>query len=187
MNKKGQGIAIDLMAAVLIFLIIGGSIMLVWGDKAFEAEERLFENERIAMTERTLDTMIKSNGLPTNWEESGGTPAQIADSIQMLGLAKRNRVLDVEKVEKFAEISTNNYAIVRTKLLIGGNDYYFRILDPDDMSAAIDDTTAGTAPGDDVIKIRISRPVVYTYTRPTGTKQYNAIAELTLYSENWRK
>ena len=73
LNKKGQGMAVDMMAAVLIFLIIGGSVMFVWSDKEIEAEERFFENERIAMTERTLDTMIKSNGLPADWKKYEGT------------------------------------------------------------------------------------------------------------------
>lgn len=192
MDKKGQGMAIDLMAGVLIFIVIGGSIMFVWGDKAFEAEERLFENERIAMAERTLNTMIRSKGLPLNWEDE-----DIQD-IQMLGLAKRDRVLDTEKVEKFVELSNlpENYAILKTKLLIGGNEYYFRILDPKSegsgqiISAGI--SLEDTSLQGNIVKIRIERPVIYTYHREgkdeEGEKnQHAAIAELTLYSTYyWR-
>ena len=193
MNKKGQGMVIDLMAAVLIFLIIGGSIMFVWADKEIEAEERFFENERITMAERTLDTMIKSNGLPANWEEYEGTNSEIADNIQMLGLAKRDRVLDVEKVEKFAELSNldDTYAILRTKLLIGGNEYYFRIFDPEREKMDEEIIIAGKKPAGNVAEIRIRRPIIYTYHREeedeAGEKsQREAITELTLYSPYWR-
>jgi len=92
-NKKGQGMAIDMMAAVLIFLVIGGSIMFVWTDKEIEAEERLFENERIAMTERTLDTMIKSNGLP----KTGKT--EMPQTFKCLDWQKETEFLMLQKLK----------------------------------------------------------------------------------------
>ncbi len=190
MNKKGQGMAIDLIAAVLIFIVIGGSIMFVWENKKFEVEESLFENEIIAMAERTLDTMIKSKGLPTNWENGN------ALNIQMLGLAKRNMILDTKKVEKFAELSNSqeDYAILRTKLLIGGNNYYFRVFEPEKEKYASGGTiiSAGEKPEGNVVEVRIRRPINYTYHKEgideVGEKnQHGAIAEIILYSEYWRR
>jgi len=114
----------------------------------------------------------------------------------MLGLAKRDRVLDVAKVEKFAELSNpeeDTYAIIRTKLLIGGNEYYFRIFDPEREEASEQIISAGKAPGEKVTEIRIRRPIIYTYHRDIGDgydpevkSQHDAIAELTLYSPHWR-
>jgi len=194
LNKKGQGIAIDLMAGVLIFIIIGSSIMFVWGDKSFEVEENLFENERIAMAERTLNTIVISKGLPTDWEKYIGTEEEIANNIKMLGLARRDRVLDKKKVEKFAELSNfeDNYAILKTKLLIGGNEYYFRILDPKRENVDEQIISAGESPTGNVVEIRIERAVIYSYHRDgvdegDTNSQHEAIAELILYSSYWRR
>ena len=119
----------------------------------------------------------------------------VANNIQMLGLAKRDRVLDAAKVEKFAEISESDYEILRTKLLIGGNEYYFRLLKPENgRMVEMNETLAGKKLSGNVavVEIRIRRPVIYTYhgkEDEEGKKsQHEAIAELTLYSPYyWRR
>lgn len=191
-GTKGQGMAVDLMAAFLIFVTIAGSIMLVWGDKATDAENRLFDNDRFMMAQRTLDTLIRSRGLPENWET-------LADpnGIQAVGIAKRDMVIDSVKAEKFKALSgnENDYAVLRTKLLIGGNEYYFRILDPEKSGTGATVFEAGKKPAGniEVEAIAVKRPVVFTYHREgkdaTGEEsQHEAIAELTLYSTwQWRQ
>jgi len=182
--------AVDLMAAVLIFLAIAGSIMWMWGDKATDAENRLFESERFAMAEKTLDTLIRSRGLPENWETGD------AQSIQAVGIAKRGLVIDKGKAEKFRDLSNdseNGYPLLRTKLLIGGNDYYFRILDPEQNGALATVLEAGKKQEGETDETLVRRPVVFTYHREGEDEEgeenpHEAIAELTLYSIwQWRQ
>jgi len=178
---------IDLMAAFLIFVTIAGSIMWVWDGKAADAENRLFENERFVMAQRTLDTLIRSQGMPENWETVD------AQSIKVVGIAKRDLVIDKVKANKFKDLSTLDYDTLRTKLLIGGNEYYFRIAG---QTTTVNDqmTTvfkAGKEPEDDVEAMTVRRPVIYTYRRegedllPLEENPHEAIAELTLYTA-WR-
>jgi hypothetical protein len=184
---------VDLIAAFLIFVVIGGSIMWAWGDRAADAENRLFEGERYAMAEKTLDTIVRGRGLPENWDE--GEP----EGIIVLGIAKRELVVDDGKADKLAEWSDSDddYAVLRTKLLIGGNDYYFRIIDPK-SALEIPLLKAGKEPGSDgestkVDSITVKRPVIFNYHREgedeEGEKsQHEAIAELTLYTKwQWRQ
>jgi len=92
-RKLGESIAIDLSAAVLIFLLIGGSITWVWSNKATGSEGKLLENETRLMADRTLETLISSKGQPEDWKETS--------SIDVIGLAKRDRILDEDKVNQF--------------------------------------------------------------------------------------
>jgi hypothetical protein len=178
---------IDLMAAFLIFVVIAGSVMWVWDNKAADAENSIFENERFTMAEKTLDTLIRSKGLPENWETGA------VENIQAVGIAKRDLVIDEAKADKFKDWSNNDYAVLRTKLLIGGNDYYFRILDPETVAMVFE---AGTKPEGIITETTVRRPVIFTYNRESGEgkdeegeeSQHEAIAELTLYSTwQWRQ
>ncbi len=86
---------VDLMAAVLIFLLLGGGITWIWTNKTIEAEKRLLEQEMRIMAEKSLDTLIKSSGSPSNWEKAGQL------DVNSIGLSKRDRVLNEEKTSQF--------------------------------------------------------------------------------------
>jgi hypothetical protein len=83
-------------------------------------------NELNARTEQTLDMLVRTDGQPNNWQE------KTIDEATMLGLAKRDRVLDSEKVTKFvqwaSEYRSEDYNKAKALLLIG-YDYYFKISD----------------------------------------------------------
>lgn len=98
-GAKGQSMAIDTMSAILIFLLVSGSLTWVWTTKAIEAENLLYESEIEIMAERAIDTLIRSTGLPKNWEKLE------IDAIEVIGLAKRDRILEEEKINKFFQLA----------------------------------------------------------------------------------
>ncbi len=93
-GAKGQSIIVDLFAAVLLFILITGTISLAWSSKSVEAENRLIGNEATKMGEKALEILLTGSGKPENWERSVETP-------ETIGLAKRALVLDSRKVNQF--------------------------------------------------------------------------------------
>lgn len=98
-GARGQSLAIDSMSAILVFLLVTGSLTWLWTSKALEAENLLYEDEMEIMAERALDTLVRSPGLPENWESLK------VDEVKMVGLAKRDRVLEEEKINKLMQMS----------------------------------------------------------------------------------
>jgi hypothetical protein len=93
-GAKGQSIVIDLFAAVLLFLLIAGTLSFAWSSKSVEAENRLLDNEASKMAEKAVDILLTGSGKPENWERESEAP-------QVIGLAKRALVLGSEKVNQF--------------------------------------------------------------------------------------
>ena len=123
-GKKGQGIAVDFLCAALIFLLVlNATINLINSSNRSLADKTLL-NELNAKTGQTLDMLVRTEGIPGNWEE------KTIDETAMVGLAKRDRVLDNEKASKLAEWASvyrsGDYNKVRA-LILTGYDYYFRI------------------------------------------------------------
>lgn len=124
--RRGQGIAIDFLCAALVFLLLFNAAMnLIEGSNKSVLDKTLL-NELNARAEQTLDMLVRTDGQPNNWQE------KTIDEVTMLGLAKRDRVLDNEKVEKFTQWASvyrsEDYNKAKALLLIG-YDYYFKISD----------------------------------------------------------
>jgi len=185
---------IDLFAAALIFLLIGSSIMSAWSNKEREAEARLVEEDMQMMAERAMETLTKTQGLPNTWEtlKSQGNPEWEAgeiDQISIIGLAKRDRVLSLSKIDSFIELvglipyleENAVYEISKEKLLVGNNDYYFRLMHASNGVEPLGIEVGKALPtgkaAERVEHVRITKPVTYGGVA--------AIAELTLFREIW--
>jgi len=125
-SKKGQGIAIDFLFAVLIFLaMLNASIMLIDSNNKTVSDKTVL-NQLNANAEQTIDMLVRTDGMPNDWEMKG------IDEITLVGLAKGDRVLEEEKVEKFVQLAATHSSIDYNKLksrLLIGYDYYFKITD----------------------------------------------------------
>lgn len=123
-SERGQGIAVDFLCAALIFLLVlNATVNLINSSNRSLADKTLL-NELNAKTEQTLDLLVRTSGIPNNWEENG------IDEAQVLGLAQRDRVLDSQKVSRMAEWAATYRSQDYNKskaLLLTGYDYYFGI------------------------------------------------------------
>lgn len=123
-NRKGQGLAIDCLFAALIFLLLLNSIIGLWqSNMAFlESENRASDLRQEA--EQTLDLLVRHSGSPEDWEKKEW------EEIEVIGLAKRDRVLDQEKVERFSTLAgsfwDSDYNSIRSSLM-AGRDFHFTL------------------------------------------------------------
>ena len=125
--KKGQGMAIDFLFAVLIFLLLLNAALSLWSSNSKSFEKEALLSELNARASQTIDLLIRDSGTPSDWEK------RTIDDTAMIGLAATDRVLDEEKVAKFTEwTKTGNgfwgedYNKVRQKMLLS-SDFYFRL------------------------------------------------------------
>lgn len=122
----GQGIALDFLFAILVFLLVlNTSIILIESSGRVASEESVL-NEINSSVSQTADMLVRTKGQPDDWEELG------IESVTRVGLARRDRVLDNAKLSRFLELGqfygSSDYNKVKGLLLIG-YDYYLRILD----------------------------------------------------------
>jgi len=134
-GEKGQGIALDLLFAILVFLLVlNASLSLIDSGNKSVSDKGIL-NQLNARALQTVDMLVRTDGEPNNWE------LESISNVEAIGLAKRDRALDIDKVERLADPSTGWASVYgsddynRTKaLLLIGYDYYFRISDSDDTT-----------------------------------------------------
>ncbi len=124
MNKKGQGIAIDFLFAVMIFLLVlNASMALIDSSNATVADKNII-GELQSSASQAIDTLVRTAGMPKDWQNKS------IDETSLIGLAKKDRVLDNGKVNTFVEwaeeYGTEDYNKVKT-LLLSGYDFHFKI------------------------------------------------------------
>lgn len=170
LGKKGQGIAIDFLFAVLLFLMILNASMTIIDNSNKNSANKAIVNSLNDTLSQTLDRLVRSGGEPVDWE------GKTLDETILIGLAKRDRVLDNEKVERFSQWAgnysdlTGDYNKTKSRLLMG-YDFYFVLTDSLGNTLKIPGTPGDA--WDNMQATNLKRVVNYN-----GGE---AIAELTLY------
>jgi len=116
--KKAQATSIEFLFILTILIALIVFSIGLWNlifSRIKESETRT-SLETLAFD--ISDQLIKSQGLPTSWEDD-------TSKIFSLGLAKENYVLDMKKINKF---STMDYQQIKNLLGISSYDYKFRIM-----------------------------------------------------------
>ena len=126
--EKGQGLAIDFLFAVLVFLLLlNASMLLIEGNSRLFSEESNLNALNSSATQ-AADMLVRTKGEPEDWHLQG------IESVTRLGLAKRDRVLESKKLSKFLEwaqtYDSSDYNKAKELLLIGC-DYYLKVSDSD--------------------------------------------------------
>ena len=123
-SARGQAMAIDLLFAVMIFLLLLNAGLSIWKSNASFLEGQGTFNELQLEAAMAADQLVRTAGTPDNWEER---PIAEATAI---GLAKRDLVLDDAKVNRFiqlaADFGSGDYNETRLRLL-AGRDFYFKL------------------------------------------------------------
>lgn len=170
---SGQGLAIDFLFAVMLFLLLlNASLVLIEGGSKNAADKGLL-NELNAKAVLAADRLVRSEGEPSDWQDNG------IEGATAIGLAKRDRVLDQAKVERLAEwaqsYSSADYNRVKQLLLVG-YDYYFRL---GDSGGATLYETGKPSPG------RIAEMSAINVRRIANLNGGEVVVEFTIYYP-WR-
>lgn len=120
-NKRGQIFTFDFIFATGIFLVILAGVIYLWDSTIYgiDSSEKNYEINWISET--TAEQLVRIPGIPKDWWKN-------PENVTVLGLVDAdggyNRILDIDKLLQFSNITNKNYSIVRNKLL-GTGKYNF--------------------------------------------------------------
>jgi len=114
-NRKGQMNSIDLMMAILIFVILIVFVIGFWFVEQKEIQSTLTKNRLEAEAISISDILIKSPGNPSDWEKN-------QSEIKMLGLAIEGNVLSDAKISNFTNMS---YSSAQNYLGLDDQFYFY--------------------------------------------------------------
>ncbi|MCX6798474.1 MAG: hypothetical protein NTW59_00020 [Candidatus Diapherotrites archaeon] len=167
----GQTIAVDFLFALLLFLLVLNSALSIWKNNSLLLEKQGTISGLQLEAIQAIDLLVRSSGSPDNWEERSLAETQI------IGLAKRDRVLDPAKVNRFVLLSSafgsDDYNGVKARLLVG-RDFYFRLSNGSGTIAGTETAKPGDL--DSQWAVNVKRIVEFGGD--------SAVAELTLYYPN---
>lgn len=114
---KGQVWSLDMALSLMIFFSALISVTLAWNFISADIIEKqeMTEMQLKAMT--LSDSLIRTPGIPADWNES---------TVKVLGLADDDNRLNYGKVEEFVNMS---YSKSRSMLDISPYQYYFEVAD----------------------------------------------------------
>jgi len=112
-KARGQISSIDLLVAILLFVLIFFSMRNIWIDNLSSAliESNKFQIQ--VLSSEALDSLLKTPGYPTNWT---------SQNVQLIGLADKENVLNSIKVNSFKSL---DYETAKSKLGLTLYDFSF--------------------------------------------------------------
>jgi hypothetical protein len=156
-NKKGQVAVLDLFVSALVFGILVATIMVTWNSYGVKIDKQLDYNTNLLRAYHISDLLTRFPGKPSFW---GLQHALGPQDVEIIGLAKSDRILDTVKVISFKNMDYNES---KQKLGISSYEYYFRVskLDGSDFSPAIE---SGIKDNESEITVTLKRYVIYNET-----------------------
>lgn len=123
MNKRAQSVVLDLFIALFIFVLINSLLIIMWGKYGNEIDEKVSQKDMWLKSYYITDLLVESPGNPIDWHEGD------LNDIKSLGIAEKNRRLNYAKLEKFLDITSQNYSTARKLFNIEGFEFYFKLFD----------------------------------------------------------
>lgn len=158
-SKKAQFAFLDIFLALFVFFFLMIVALFMWNDYSTDLENRLTYEEAVIQAFHISDILVRSSGAPTNWEY--GT-----ESLEVIGLADKDRQLTQNKVKSFADLEVDSVRILFNTVPY---KYYFKITNLEDN---ILETAGETITGEEEV-INLRRIVLY--------EGQEAIAEFALW------
>lgn len=146
-EQKGQGILIDIMMALFIFIVILGYLTTVWTMNLSTIESNYLSDDMQRLAFQTTDLLVRTSGTPNNWE------TMVIDDVNTIGLATSDRILDEQKLNRFKNLGAD-YRKAKEIMQIGNYDFYFEL-------QGVDDVNAGLMPMTEAQKVVVRRIVNY--------------------------
>lgn len=117
MNRKGQINSFDATFAMLVFILALVFIIAFWFTSISSMQNTISRN-RLEYTALSIsDVLVKSQGLPSNWEQD-------PSNTHMLGLATYPNVLSESKLSNFTNLS---YSTAKDLLNLDSEEFYFYV------------------------------------------------------------
>jgi uncharacterized protein (UPF0333 family) len=126
-KMRGQIWSLDFAISLFVFLLVLIPIFFVWAYINTQSQQQkvLEEMEHLALS--ISDMLIRTKGIPEDWNET---------NVKVIGLADEENVLSVTKVSYFVNMGINDYN--RTKaILTGGYDFFFNLSDVEGTTYAL--------------------------------------------------
>ncbi|NIO23056.1 MAG: hypothetical protein GTN38_03465 [Candidatus Aenigmarchaeota archaeon] len=144
--KKGQVWSLDFVTSLVIFTLVLIPLLFVWNYVNIQnMEQRTFDEiETLALS--ISDSLIRTKGVPENWNSS---------NVNVIGLAEGENVLSIPKVSEFLYMGNNEYDLTKN-ILVGRYDFFFSITDLNGTVYG----TAGSKPADRTI-VPVERYCLY--------------------------
>ena len=121
-GKKGQLFSIDAIAALVIFLVIFVFLISLWNLYSIKLNQNVASEELHLLAFQTTDLLLKTKGMPENWELAEG-------NISVIGLNAYPGVLNKNKVDVFLAM---DYDLAKTYFNLERFEFSFKILNLND-------------------------------------------------------
>lgn len=149
MGKKAQVWSLDFALSLLIFMSALFAVVFAWNYISANTMETQ-EMHELQLKALTLsDSLIRTKGIPLDWNES---------TAQVIGLAAEENVLNVTKVQYFVNMSSDDYDSLKGLLDIGFYDFYLEVVD---LNGTVYKNTTTPVDPDSPIIIPIERYAMY--------------------------
>jgi hypothetical protein len=113
-GEKGQAISIDFFFAIIVVLIVIGMATTSWNRTVYLIEKNTGRRWMRRTGLAVADMMIRSPGVPSDWNSS---------SVMTIGLVDTSNVLNRDKITEFNSMPKSK---IQQLLGIGGYDFSFR-------------------------------------------------------------
>jgi len=130
---KGQIWSLDFITSIVIFLAVLIPLFFVWSYVNMQNQSQILFNEVESLTLSVSDSLIRTKGSPEGWDNA---------SVESIGLASEENILNSTKVSSFLFMGNNEYNRTRA-ILTGGYEFFFNLTDINGTSIG----SIGSKPG----------------------------------------
>lgn len=111
---KGQLFSSDMIASVFLFFIMTSMVLFSWNSVIDKSVQNMQRQDMEITGTRILDTLVKSPGYPSDWENKNATT---------IGLASYDRTIDSNKLNAFLNMDYD-----KTREIFGmPYNYFFKL------------------------------------------------------------
>ncbi|MBI4175675.1 MAG: hypothetical protein HY518_00585 [Candidatus Aenigmarchaeota archaeon] len=152
---KGQIWSIDFIMSMIVFFLAIALILFAWDYAIVQNESQVSFHGAESLALSVSDALVRTGGIPEGWDSS---------SVQVIGLASDENIMDPGKVDEFLDV---DYNTSKRLLGIGRYEYYFEVMyannsvlqDPPGRNL-----TKGLYPANATVVVPVERYVLYNTT-----------------------
>jgi len=144
-REGGQVTSIDVIIAAILFIMMFLTLRgFFFGNLGVAQQDSAYLSAQVS-AQQALDALIKTKGYPTNWS---------AVNVQIIGLARKENVLDETKISDFLLL---DYEASKALLALEGYDFNFEL----NATNPADNKSYGANPSATSKVVSLFRQVVY--------------------------